>query len=623
MSGKDSLDGSDRLPTPRPKTALSRRKFLKGTVATAGAATALTAAGGSGIASAAGSAGVAGAAEACSVSESGVPLAVQQLHSDDPDAVYNGGMVSPGNFDTPGHPPRSAYRSLAETERRFRDGVQQQQAVPSMSDFDRVVHAVDDLGADPSGSQSAISAIESGVEDGTLIVLPKGATFLLDGKLSISGNKVGMVGEGIENASGPPGDDGPRFVSAPDTQARVICSAEQGFYGYFLMDQSANRSGISMLAESDNGFCYVRDVRVIGAQDDTTATGAGNHESDNHPVCAPIAHGSNSAVRVQRMVMVGTGYPGDKNSGGVPGFWVGKETSGLVELVQCVASGGSDNGIYGSRTKGDLHVIDGAYINNTVSQIRFAGKGSWAKGCTLAVDKEQYTGPEPSKLFNEYATNGVKTEMPDFIHKQGGGSLENCEIIARNVENIGSLIFVRGFSGALTVNNCRVVNGVQGMTSLRASAPGTGYGVKTKPPYAVSVSNSTFTGIQNSNPAVEIQGRPSSVIANTCFKMEGASESVIQGTVSTKNVTYGPNCKNTGTTGPVGSAASAAQGAYSAAAGFVQQQVQRFFYGAAAIASVPFVVIIAVGLLGLLLASSLIVALALAAGTIKIFSKQN
>ncbi|EMA43528.1 hypothetical protein C449_13242 [Halococcus saccharolyticus DSM 5350] len=597
---------------------VKRRAFLKTSLAAAGTAAMLSTDAGSGIATAE-STGAAGAMEACKVgaNPNQVPPAVEELRSDDPDEIYNGDIVSPGNFDTPGHPHREAYRSLAETERRFRDGVQQQKAVPSPADFENVVNAVDDLGADPSGETPANSAIESGAEPGTLIILPKGATFLLDGDLNLSpSGAFGMVGKGFENTKKPPGESAPRFVSAPNTQARLILGpVERGLFGGFILDQSANVSGIGLLAETESGFVLVRAVRVIGVQDNTSATGQGNQESTNHSLCTPIARSSEGAIRVQQFIMSDHGIPGDKNSGGVPGFWVGKTNRGLVELVQCASTGGSDNGIYGSRTHGDLHIIDGAYFNNEVSQIRFAGEGSWAVGCTVGLDREKYDGPRPSEFLKEFSSNGVKTEIPDFIDKPGGGRLENCEVVARNVtsSNVGSLIFVRGFSGALTVNNCRVINGVDGMASLSARPPGSGYGTKSKPPYAVNVSDSTFTGIQNSAAAIEIQDRPASTVTNTCIKIEGAGPGDIVG-ASANKCTYGMECKSAGTTGPVGSAVNFVVGG-------ITSFVSGLFKGAAVIATVPFIILLVAGLLSLLLASSLPAAFGLLAAAIKFFAK--
>lgn len=586
---------------------LSRRKLLKGTAATAGAA-ALASTASSEVATA-------------SVVEAGTCEIGASEEALDPSP--NGGAVSPGNFERPGHPNRDAYRSLAETERRFGDVLAQNsssgQGRPTPQ-FEKTVNAVDELGADPSGSEPANDAIEQGVEDGTLIVLPENATFLLDGDLNLSADGTfGMVGEGYEKASKPPGKNGARFVAASGTQSRITTGGvTSGLFGNFIIDQSASDAGIAILLEA-SGFCLGRDIRLVGVQDSTGTTA---DEEKNRPSCAMIGQSESAVVRIQRFYANNTGLPGDKNKGGVPAIWVGKMNKGLAEIVQCQIVNSADNGIYGSRTPGDVHVIDGAYINNEVSQFRFAGKGSWANGSTVMVDVEQYDGPKPSEFNKKIATNGVKTEMPSHIRKPGGAGLKNVEIIGRSARNIGSLIFVRGHAGALTMTNCKVVNTLDDVPSLIASVPGSSYDPKTKPPYDISIKKSTFTGTLSGS-VITINGRPASTISDTCIKIEGAGPNSIQGQVSLQNVTYGPECKGTGSSGAVGSAVDAAQGAYSGVAGFVSGIASGLFEGAAVIATLPVIVLIAVAILAFVFSSSLLAALAFMGGAVKFFSKKD
>lgn len=609
-------DSGDRQPTPECEQSrydcltqpLSRRKLLKGTAATAGAA-ALASTASSDVATAS----VVGAGT-CDIGAG---------NEEALDPSPNGGAVSPGNFERAGHPNRDAYRSLAETERRFGDVLAQNsssgQGRPTPQ-FEKTVNAVDDLGADPSGSEPANGPIEQGVEDGTLIVLPENATFLLDGDLNLSADGTfGMVGEGYEKASKPPGKNGARFVAASGTQSRITTGGvTSGLFGNFIIDQSASDAGIAILLEA-SGFCLGRDIRLVGVQDSTGTTA---DEENNRPSCAMIGQSESAVVRVQRFYANNTGLPGDKNKGGVPAIWVGKMNKGLAEIVQCQIVNSADNGIYGSRTPGDVHVIDGAYINNEVSQFRFAGKGSWANGSTVMIDVAQYDGPNPSEFNKKIATNGVKTEMPSHIRKPGGAGLKNVEIIGRSARNIGSLVFVRGHAGALTMENCRVVNTLDDTPSLIASVPGSSYDPKTKPPYDISIKKSTFTGTLSS-PVIRIQGRPSSTIADTCIKIEGAGSDSIQGQVALQNVTYGPKCKGTGSSGGVGSAVDAAQGAYDAVAGFVSDVAGGLFKGAAVIATLPVIVLIAVAILAFVFSSSLLAALAFMGGAIKFFTKED
>ena len=587
---------------------LSRRKLLKGVAATAGTAAVASTAG----TEVAGASVVRGTG-ACEISGSS---------NEALDPSPNGGAVSPGNFDQSGHPNRDAYRSLAETERRF-SGVLAQNSTTGQGrpapEFQRTVNAVDDLGADPNGNEPVNGALEQGAEDGTLIVLPKGSTFLLDGDLNFGADGTfGMVGEGYENASKPPGKEGARFVAASGTQARITTGALiSGLFANFLLDQSTNNSGIAILPEAEK-FCYVRDVRLTGVQDNVGSTAK---DAENSPSCALIAHSENAVVRVQRFYAANHNLPGEKNTGAVPTFWVGSQHKGTAEIVQCQSITGS-NGIYGSRTPGDVHIIDGAYINNAVSQIRFAGKGSWANGCTLMVDVDQYKGPNPSKFNQKIGTNGVKTEMPSHVRKPGGAGLKNVEVIGRSARNIGSLVFVRGHAGALTMENCRVVNQLEDVPSLTASVPGSSYDPKTKPPYDVSIKKSTFTGLFSS-PVINIQGRPASSITDTCLKMEGAGPEGIQGQVSLQNVTYGPECKGTGTSGAVGSAVDAVEGAYNGAVNFVSNVGSGLFKGAAVIATLPVIVLVAVAILAFVFSSSLLAALAFMGGAVKFFSKKD
>lgn len=601
---------------------LSRRKLLKGTAATAGTA-ALTSAVGSDVGAAS---AVSGAT--CSMNPSADAM-------DESESSLNGGAVSPGNFEKPGHPPRSAYRSLAETERRYRDEFPQQAQGGSEASgnssatgdrpkpqFDKVVNAVDDLGVDPTGQESVVGPITDAAEDGTLIVLPKESKLLLDRDLMFNVNgTLGMVGAGYESAEEPPGEKGARFIAPEGKQVKIRTGPVQsGLFGNFVLDMSSTESSVGIFPEAET-FCYARDIRIIGVQDNT---GSEKAQEENYPSCTPVTRNQDAAVRVQRLYTETSGIAGMKNKGGSPGFWVGRENKGLTELVQCQSMNKADNGIYGSRTPGDLHIIDGAYINNAVSQIRFAGKGSWAaNGVSLLIDIEQFNGPNPEEFNNSgIATNGVKTEMPSHINKAGGGKLKNVEIVVRSARDFGYPIAVRSHSGALTVEKTRVVNELD-TPWINASAPGGGGGQpQSKPPFGIKIKNTTFTGT-HSSPVVNIQGRPSSSIAETCLKMKGASPGDIEGQITERNVTYGPECKGTGAPDVIEGAADAAGDVYDGAAGFVSDVVGGLFEGAAVIATLPFIIIIVVALLAFFFGSSLLAAIAFMGGAVKYLSKKE
>ena len=487
------------------------------------------------------------------------PSTTSPVHAARSSASIEGESAEYQSFSQPGSPSRAAYRALAEAERahqlRMRERQQQQQgnatgnsssgsgsgsgvsggATPN---FSNVVNAVEDLGCDPNGGSPIDDAL-SGVNDGTLVVFP-GGDYRLAGEVQFSGNTVGMVGEGYDEASGPPEPGGgAATLIARNQDSRINLDAESGLLANLILDQSGSSTGISFVVRSQ-GFVTARDIRVTGVLEKTGSTA---DENTNHPQCSLIAESSEATARVERFVSRGTGIPGDKNVGGVPAIWVGDGNKGTAQIVDCKVQGSADNGIYGSRTPGDTQIVGGTYFNNEVSQIRICGKGSFADGVTLGADADSYSGPTGSSGgFNQkIGMQIVKIEQPSHISKPGGVILRNAEIQARSANNMGAVIYVRGHGGALKLDNCRVTNNTQ-WASVLASEPGSSYDPASPPPHNITITNSLFQGTQ-SDEIVKVEGRPQSTITNTCFQSDGASESSLSGISVGEGVGFGNQCK--------------------------------------------------------------------------------
>ena len=479
-------------------------------------------------------------------------------------------------FGQPGSPSRKAYRALAERERahqlRLRERQQQQGNATGNSssgsgsgsglsggatpNFSRTVNAVEDLGCDPNGGSPIDDAL-SGVNDGTLVVFP-GGDYRLEGEVQFSGNTVGMVGEGYDEASGPPEPGGgAATLIARNQDSRINLDAESGLLANLILDQSGSGAGISFVVRSQ-GFVTARDIRVTGVLEKTGSTA---DENTNHPQCSLIAESSEATARVERFVSRGTGIPGDKNVGGVPAIWVGDGNKGTAQIVDCEIQGSADNGIYGSRTPGDTQIVGGTYFNNEVSQIRICGKGSFADGVTLGADADSYSGPTGSSGgFNQkIGMQIVKIEQPSHISKPGGVILRNAEIQARSANNMGAVIYVRGHGGALKLDNCRVTNNTQ-WASVLASEPGSSYDPASPPPHNITITNSLFQGTQSSE-IVKVEGRPQSTVTKTCFKISGASQSSLTGITVGESVGFGQQCQaGLSNPGKVGSGNTSALG---------------------------------------------------------------
>lgn len=580
------------------KPECSRREFLSAGVSTAVFAT-------DGLATS--SMVVAGASAGGPLFESGV-----------------GGLREQSGFDRAGSPSRGAYRALAEAERKHQlqmgaapaqqgsGGGNQTDGSPTSPSFSQTVNAVEDLGADPSGGRPISQDIGSGMSDGTLIVFPPGQ-YLVDGDLqaSVSDGTFGMVGAGYQQKNGPPsGQQAATFVASEGTQARINFDARSGLFANFVLDQRNTGSGISIVSNS-SGFSYTRDIQVVGVTD---STGSGANEAVNNPLCALIAD-DGATVRVERFVARGTGYPGDKNVGGVPALWVGDANQGTAQIVDCHIEASADNGIYGSRTPGDTHIVGGSYINNEVAQVRYCGQGSFADGVTLVIDANNYRGPTGnSGGFNEQiGVEAVKIEQPSHINKPGGAVLRNADVRGLSANNMGGLVFVRGHGGALQIDNCRFANQVAGAPSVYAEAPGSSYDPASRPPHNISIANSLFSGPAGLDRVVDIQGRPNSLVTKTCFQIPEATVGLLSGISVGSGVGFGENCSSGGLRAPdaVGSGGNLSAVNFSAGIPLYQQERSQRSGLIQAAVTVVFMVLVVVAsfIFGMLALSALFAAL--------------
>jgi hypothetical protein len=467
-------------------------------------------------------------------------------------------------FAQPGEPSREAYRALAEAERdhqlRVRDRFAQEDGPdgdddgegggggqPTAPSFARTVNAVEDLGADPTGSRPINGDVGPAIGDGTLVVFPPG-DYVVEGKWQINvDGTFGMAGAGYQSNSPPTSGEAASLVAPSGTPARINFGATTGLFANFVLNQSRNNASIGIVLNS-HGFVHGRDLVVTGIVDDT---GSAADEAQGHSLVAFLSDPGTTA-RMTRLVARWTGYPGDKNVGGVPAMWVGRTNRGTAQIVNCRVRGCVDNGIYGSRTPGDTHIVGGSYINNEVAQIRYCGRGSFADGVTITIDADNYRGPvgETGGFIQKIATNGVKIEQPSHIDKPGGAVLRNADIRGLSGRNVGALVFVRGHGGGLKIDNCRVANALPTAASVRASRPGSSYDPASPPPHNITITYSLFTGPPSLEDVVNIDSREQSLVTNTCFRIPGFAPTMLSGIQVGSGVGFGESCSAGGLRAP-------------------------------------------------------------------------
>lgn len=426
------------------------------------------------------------------------------------------------------------YRALAASER-----VQQQQG--NELQFDQRVNAVDDLGCDPNGGTPVQDTLNSKIEDGMLVVFPQG-TYAASGEINPGADQFGIVGEGYQQASQPPNPGGQSVVfqvEASNPFKLFNLSASQALIANFVIDQ--RNGAMAGVTARSSGNVRVRDVRTVGGQ---TAVGNG----DSTPFFfEPFAEGSDSLIVFERCIARGGGIPGTKNIGGSAGVGIFQRTgeTGRIVLKNCVIENMPDNGVYGARTTAEVVVLGGLYRNNDVSQVRVNGDAR-VDGATIVIDEKNYTGLKSKSNGNERgpgwpATNGLKLETDSTGTVSAGTTVQNCDLRANSVADestIGGLVNFFASAGGATLDNCRFTNNVSGTTSVIASSPSTA-----PSPVSITISNSVIQGGgAGQNAAVNISGRPRSIVKNTCLKYAGASPDDIKG-AGASNVSFGQQCQ--------------------------------------------------------------------------------
>lgn len=441
------------------------------------------------------------------------------------------------------------YRALAEAER-----AQQQQG--NAISFSRQVNAVEQIGCDPNGNEPIQDKVSSAAEDGVRINFPPGE-YLVTDEVSINvGGTFGLVGQGFSNATQPPKPGGNSVIFKIDTDQPInflnVSSLQQGQFGNFVIDQRDPLSHGGVLIRS-SGNVRVRDIRTVGAQ---TATGS----DDNPGFFTPRAEGNGSMIVYERCIARGGGIPGTKNSGGCPGFSVfGRNGSrGEVFLKDCVAENMADNGIYGARTSAKLRVLDGMYRNNDVSQVRVNGDAE-VRGVDVVIDEKNYSGVKTKSNADERGpgrpkANGIKIETKASISSNTGTPVKNCNVVGKSVADpsgVGSLIYIWDSGGAVTIDNTRVTNNISGTNSILADQPGSGNYPAAPKPWTITVKNSIIQGSAagSGSPAIDISGRPRSIVKSTCLSYANAGPDDIQG-AKTSGVSFGQQCKDAGLSNP-------------------------------------------------------------------------
>lgn len=448
-------------------------------------------------------------------------------------APLTGTSAKPGTRAGAGDISLGGQMAMADVERRF------QQQRPQMQ---RTVHAVDDLGLDPSGGTpingdfgSALSGMSN-----TRVVFPKGGTFALSGHVTaIPEGPVEIIGNGSS------------FVipAGMETKSLTLVLPGGSLVRNIVIDQSA-RGAVQELSIQSEGVVRADNVTIKGYASAKPNVGPTGTDSSVDAMFSPIARSPDAVVRATNLTAVGGTAAGthddpDKpesapeNRLGAPmGIWVGQSTEGTIQLVNPKIRGWS-NGIYGGRTTGTVEVRGGTFVNNFNAQTRLGGS-SVVDGASMLLDDRQWSDKGPYKIGHQgvYAARvdakyGNQTDPIRFI---------NLKVVANSMRAGAALFEWENESGPGIVRNCRVTNHLDRpvFRGLSPSAPAA---------TNIMVDQCLISG-RSSAAAMEIEGRPESRIQRTCITTRGAGPEDINGAQIGPGVSFGSCTSASGLAAP-------------------------------------------------------------------------
>lgn len=526
------------------------------------------------------------------------------------------------NFDHPGYPSREAYRDMAEQERR----VQQQMGPLEL----REVNAVEYLGLD--GGRPLNEALASADLEGMLLRFPAGE-FPITDRIAITADRCGIVGAG----------DATVFRITEGTVCQLQFRTERGRFERFTIDQTAPGALASNLLKT-GGAIEFRDVTQRGG----IAQRALN-ESQSVIQVRAVGTSPDAYIRVENWRAMGGSNAGSHSwasrcappeqfvatGNGVPGFWVGSGSApgSTVQIVNSEMRGW-ENGFYASKTPASVQVIGGRFVNNNNATIRIAGANSYANGATVYYNPDIWPEAMPG-AYEPGEIQGINAVRSEGKGTQMAARLVNLDLQAYNVHSLdgfacggmNGLIRIQGTVGAAEISNCRLTAQNTNETPyIVVNRPdGSGFYPAPPAPFDIQISNVEIRGERIDNTTIDIQGRPNSVVRDSCIRIPGASPADVDG-ARLLNVGYGRNCSDTQLpSGPVGAPGnisslnfSVANGSYNGSAYAPLYSQQRSKKSGIVMAIITGVFVMVAALAGL---AVLLVALAaVGAGAVAIIS---
>jgi len=387
--------------------------------------------------------------------------------------------------------------------------------------FDRTVNIVDDFGADPNGGSAINGALDRAVESNTLVIFPEGQ-YKLNETFEVTADRVGFLGQGNVVLE-PDGISGKTIV--------VNGRDEFLFEGIDLDVSGARNTGLRV--HSPSKF-HVEDVKYLGR-------GGRSGQAFHLAVNDESGLGRIRNVTVKHGGYMDLYWGGD----GRIGVWAGSSHRGTIRFTDCEFSEFGNNGMYTSRTPGDIQVENSYFENNNVCGVRISGAGSWVRDSTFVVDHSRY-GPDFEYTDNAFNTRAIRLDQakngttiekfppktdqtdPSAPDQERGVVVENCDVQILDTvtdHSCRGAIVMNAASQSATIRDSHIRVDVDDVPAIYRVRPGWNFrdDQSTPPkPHWVIVKNVTITGSAAGGHAVRVENGDNSIVRDSCFQQSGS-----------------------------------------------------------------------------------------------------
>ncbi|WP_276256022.1 hypothetical protein [Halomontanus rarus] len=374
-------------------------------------------------------------------------------------------------------------------------------AATATGEYRSVVDLVDDFGADDTGEEPIDDALAEAVAlDDVRIDLPEGTYRIAadgferwrfgEGAASEEVSNVALVGDGDVTLRPTQGTNEPLLT----------LWGERVRLENVRIDQTARdtSTGVSVVAEED---LLVRDVAVEGVGDGPAEVVDSPADAEEGPAAIIVgALDSDGGARVSNVRALDGSIPYHRKVG----CWVNELHEGDLLIEESTFSQFSDNGIYGSGPgpgDGSVRVEHCTFRNNNVSAIRLGTSGSYAKHCTVVIERDEV----PVLPWGGLASRAV------WLWYDFDGTLQDIDITSDHPRGMG-IYTDPSQTGPITVADCRLEFHADGSEVVRAHAA----------EGPLTLENVSIVGEAGDGPTITVTGRDVA-IENLCLRQTGAN----------------------------------------------------------------------------------------------------